>query len=46
MPMHIETCSNCFDLNNTVALRTGVGEENIDVFKLSHKGDIALRIEI
>ena len=36
--MHMVTCSNYFDLNETVALRTGPSEKKIDFFgKFSQK---------
>ena len=45
MLMHIVTCSNYFDLNKTVALRTGVNKK--DFFcKVSHKFSSNLSVSL
>ena len=46
MLIHIITCSNCFDLNKTVALRMEGQRKKIDFCKFSHKFSRNLSISL
>ena len=46
MLVQIVTCSNYFDLNKAVALRTGGQRKKIDVCKFSHKFSSNLSITL